>query len=47
MPSPSTWTKYFLSGQKEFPGFKSSCLLGKKIENDFLAVEKILSAAKK
>ena len=34
MPRPSAWRNFF------FPRLKSSYLLGKRIETDFLAVEK-------
>ena len=47
MPSPFAWTKYFLPRQKIFPRLKNSHLLVKWMENDFLAMDKIFSTAKK
>ena len=38
---------YFVPDKKFCPRLKSSYLLGKRIENDFLAVEKTFSMAKK
>ena len=38
---------FFFLDKKYCPRLKSSYLLGKRIENDFLVVEKFLSVAKK
>ena len=50
IPHPFAWTRYFLSQKKYFLSRQKFCsrvkrsyLLSKRIENDFLAVEKILS----
>ena len=47
LSSPFAWTKHFLSRKIFYPRLKGSYLHGKRMENDFLAMDKIFSSAKK